>query len=84
MAKPTYRVTGFAGEFHLAQVRKLLQNRQPDQEIAVDKEGQYVRPRQTLTLVEKLFVRAGVRQPPPPVPVKRGRGRPKKGGQSAP
>lgn len=56
----------------------------PEHELASDSEGQYLRPRQTQTLVEKLFVRAGVQQPPPPVPVKRGRGRPKKGGKSAP
>lgn len=84
MGRPIYRFRGFAADFHLAEVRKYLQNRQPDTEIAEDKEGQFVRPRQTQTLIDKLFVRAGVQQPPPPVPVKRGRGRPKKGGQSAP
>lgn len=56
----------------------------PADEWVNDSEGGHRAPRKSLFLVERLFVRAGVQQPPPPAPVKRGRGRPKKGGQSAP
>lgn len=58
------------------------QSRVPEVEQARDKEGVYIRPRQTLTLVEKLMVRAGAMPAPAAAPAAapRGRGRPRKGG----
>lgn len=70
-----------------AVVSRHFRSSQPGTESAVDSEGAYVRPRQTLTLLEELALRAGgeaakaVAIPvPPPAPAKRGRGRPRKGG----
>lgn len=53
------------------------QFRQPTTEVVTDAEGVLVRKRQSLTLIEKLMVRAGAMPAPAP---RRGRGRPRKGG----
>jgi hypothetical protein len=76
-------VRGSLGLFQGAMSSKAPGAALPAYEADPDAEGFLggVRPRQTLTLIERLMVRAGSMPAPaaPPEPVRRGRGRPRKG-----